>query len=130
MSDKLDPLLVPAIVDTLLRRIAQDVGAPSQPEGGTKLVVTKSISGTHEWDRGMASGLATVTLQPGDIVECLGGGLISGMHVLPVTDDIDAFVAARVNSSDQPYVERHRLVIRIREPNASEHFSRRDEHDR
>ena len=123
MSDKLDPLLIPAVVDLLARRAARNASDPPQFETGVTLVVTKSIIGTHQWDRGMATGRATVALEPGDVVECLGRDDASDLSVLPITDNIDAFVQRAVSARDQAHVERHRLVVHIKGRQLREHFS-------
>jgi hypothetical protein len=126
MADKLDPLLIPAVVDLLARRAARNASDPPQFEAGATLVVAKSITGTHQWDRGMASGLATVTLEPGEVVECLGRDDTSDLSVLPITGNIDAFVSRAVSTRDQPYVERHRLAIHIKGQTLRDHFSVRE----
>jgi hypothetical protein len=123
MAHELDPLLIPAVLDLLARRAARDASDPPQFDAGATLTVTKSIIGTHDWDRGMASGLATVTLEPGDLVECLGRDDASDLSVLPITDNIDAFVQSRVGARDQTYVERHHLVVHIMGRQLREHFS-------
>ena len=71
----------------------------------------------------MATGLAAVTLEPGDVVECLGRDDASDLSVLPITNNIDAFVERAVNSSDRPYVERDRLVIHFKGHQLREHFT-------
>lgn len=123
MTDKLHPLLSPAVVDLLARRAARNATDPPQFDEGATLVVVKSIIGTHQWDSGMASGLATVTLEPGDVVECLGRDDTSDVSVLPLTENLDAFVQRAVNERDQPYVERNRLVIHIKGRELREHLS-------
>ena len=71
----------------------------------------------------MACGLATVTLEPGDLLECLGRGDTSDLAVLPITDNIDNFVQRAVNASEQPFVERQRLVINFKGRELREYFS-------
>ena len=122
MPDKIDPLLLPAAASMLLRRAARDAADPPQFKEGTTLVVTKPITGKHQWDRGMAGGLASVTLEPGDVVECLRRAETSDLSVLPLTDDIGAFVERSVNAADRRYVERHRLVVEIHGRRLNEHF--------
>jgi hypothetical protein len=87
------------------------------------LIVKKAITGSHQWDRGMASGLAAVTLEPGEVVQCLGRDDASDLSVLPVTDNIDVFVQRAVNSRDQPHVERDRLLIHFKGRHLREHFT-------
>jgi hypothetical protein len=123
MPGKLSPLLIPAVLYLLARRAVRRVINPPQFESGVTLSVTKTIAGTHDWDRGMASGMATITLQPGDVVECLGRIDTADLSILPVTDDIEAFVRRAVNLHDQPYVERNRLVVHVNGANLREHFA-------
>ena len=123
MADKVHPLLIPAVAFLFARRAVRYVVDPPQFRAGVRLLVHKSIAGTHQWDRGMATGLASVTLEPGDVVECLGRDDASDLSVLPITDNIDAFVERAVNSRDRPYVERDRLAIHFKGRQLREHFT-------
>jgi hypothetical protein len=123
MADRLHPLLIPAVAVLLARRAVRYITDPPQFRPGVTLIVKKSITGTHQWDRGMATGLATVTLEPGELVECLGRDDASDLNVLPVTSNIDAFVERAVNSRDQSHVERDRLVIHFKGRQLREHFT-------
>jgi hypothetical protein len=126
MSEKFDPPLIPAIAELLVQRVVRTFRDPAQFKAGAILVVVQSVTGTHQWDRGMASGSAEVTLIPGDVVECLGRSDTSDLSVLPVADNIEVFIKRAVNAADQPYVERQRLVVDLKGRELGEFFSVRD----
>ena len=71
----------------------------------------------------MASGLASVALEPGDVVESLGRNELSDLTVLPITKDIDAFVQRAVNIEDRAFVERNRLIVHIKGRELREFFA-------
>jgi hypothetical protein len=122
MSEKLHPLLIPAYLFILAKRAARYLRDPPQFKAGETLTVIKPITGTHQWDRGMATGLAQVTVQPGDIVECLGRSDSADLTAVPVTEDLAAFVQRAVKASDQRYVE-PRLVVEFRGRDLRQYFA-------